>query len=91
MLALLAVAGARLGTNPATSVLLAVVLVAVVAVVWGRWLAPRAAHRLARAPRLGVKATLFAVTAVLVIASGLGVLGVVFAVVAAGSLAWARD
>jgi len=91
MLALLAVAGARLGGNAVVSVLLAVVLVLAVAVVWGRWLAPRARRRLAAAPRIAAKAVLFTATAVLTAASGLVVAAVVFGVAAAASLAWSRD
>ncbi len=91
MLVLLALAGWRLGGSAVVSVPLAAVLVGVVAVGWARWLAPRAAHRLARAPRLVLKAALFAATAVLAGAAGLVVPAVVFVVVAAASLAWARD
>ncbi|MGC5168387.1 YrdB family protein [Luteimicrobium sp. DT211] len=91
MLVLLAVAGWRLGGNAALSVLVAVVLVAVAVVAWGWWLAPRSPRRLARTPRIAAKAALFAVTAVLAVAVGLVVPGLVFAVVAAASLAWSRD
>ena len=91
MLVLLALAGWRLGGNAAVSVLLAVVLVAVAVVVWGRWLAPRTSRRLPRTPRLAAKALLFAATGVLAAGSGLVGAAVVFVVVAAASLVWARD
>jgi len=91
MLVLLALAGWRLGGNAAVSVLLAVVLVAVAVVVWGRWLAPRTSRRLPRTPRLAAKALLFAATGGLTAVSGLVGAAVVFVVVAAASLVWARD
>jgi hypothetical protein len=91
MLALLAIAGWRLGGSAVVSGLIAVVLVVAVAALWGRWLAPRAPRRLDRPARLATKAALFGVVGLVVVVSGLPWWGAAFAVVAWGSLAWARD
>jgi hypothetical protein len=65
MLAGLAYVGWRLAEDSqAVALLVAVVLVAVAATVWGAWVAPRAAKRLEDPARLAVEVTLFAVTSV---------------------------
>lgn len=74
LLAALAVAGARLGSG-AAGVVLAVVLPVLLAVVWGRWLAPRAPHPVSAAVRLAVKTALVVATAALLALSGLPVPG----------------
>ncbi|MDC7120397.1 YrdB family protein [Cellulomonas fimi] len=48
LVVLAAVTGWRLGDPPWTALLLAVVLPLAVVVVWGRWFAPRSAHRVRR-------------------------------------------
>lgn len=71
MLAGLAYVGWRIAEgSQAVALLLAVVLVAVAATVWGAWVAPRAARRLEDPARLAVEVTLFAVTVVGLFAVG---------------------
>lgn len=65
LLGALGVAGARLG-----GVLLAVALPGALAVVWGRWLAPRAPRRLPHPRRLGLQLVLVVVAAGLLALSG---------------------
>ena len=60
MLVCLGIGGWQLGDSLLASVLLGVVLPLVAAVVWGRWVAPRASRRLRDPARLGVEVTLFA-------------------------------
>jgi hypothetical protein len=69
MLSALAWGAWFLTDTAALSVVLAVVAPVLAAVVWGRWVAPRAAHRLRDPARLGVEITLFAVAFVLVAAA----------------------
>ena len=80
-LAAVAVWGARTGSG-AVSVLLAVAAPLVVAAVWGRWNAPRSAHRLDPQPRLALELAVFLAAAGALVAAGLATLGVVLAVVA---------
>jgi Protein of unknown function (DUF2568) len=65
---------------------LAVVGVAVFALVWGRWLAPRAGHRLAMPALPVAKAAVFAVSFVLLAVAGQPVWAAVGAAVAAAHL-----
>lgn len=60
MLVCLGIGGWQLGDSLLVSVVLTVVLPLVAAVVWGRWVAPRASRRLPDPARLGVEVTLFA-------------------------------
>jgi hypothetical protein len=59
LLVALAWAGWYLGGPVVLSVLLAIALPTAAALVWGRWVAPKAARRLADPARLGVEAALF--------------------------------
>ena len=59
MLAALAWGGWHLVDNFAGSIVLAVVLPVVAAAVWGRWIAPKAGHRLPDPGRAGVELFLF--------------------------------
>jgi hypothetical protein len=70
LLAVLGVAGARLGGSAVASTLLAILLPLAGAVAWGRWLAPRAQRRLGHPLRLAAKLALTAVAAGLLAASG---------------------
>ena len=70
LLAVLGVAGARLGGSAVASTLLAILLPLAAAVAWGLWLAPRAQRRLAHPLRLAAKLALTAVAAGLLAASG---------------------
>lgn len=81
LLAVLAAAGARLANGLALAVCLAIVLPAVDIVLWGRWLAPRAARRLRPAPRLAAKLTLVTVASALLAVTGAWVLALAFLVV----------
>jgi hypothetical protein len=65
MLAALVYVGVTLPTSIAGRVALALLLPLVVAAIWGRWLAPRAARRLPPRPGLALKVVLFAITSVL--------------------------
>jgi hypothetical protein len=69
MLGCLAYGGWALGDDVLVSLALAVGLPLAAALVWGRWVAPRASHRLADPRRMGVEVVLFTV-AVLVLATG---------------------
>ena len=81
MLAGLAYVGWRIAEDSqAVALLLAVVLVAVAATVWGAWVAPRAAKRLEDPARLAVELVLFGATVV-----GLLVVGAVAAAVVLGA------
>jgi hypothetical protein len=60
LLASYAFGGWALGGSVATSLPLAVVLPLLAAAAWGRWVAPKAPHRLPDPARLGVELTLFA-------------------------------
>ncbi len=65
-------------------IVLAVAAPVLAMVIWGRWLAPRAAHRLRDPLRLGVELVLFAVAAVALALTGPVLAAVVFAVIAIG-------
>jgi hypothetical protein len=69
MLGCLAYGGWALGDDVLVSLALAVGLPLAAALVWGRWVAPRASHRLADPRRMGVEVVLFTV-AVLVLGIG---------------------
>lgn len=90
LLAVLALAGARLGGNVALRILLAIALPAAAAALWGRWLAPRASGRLAHPARLAAKIALFAVASALLAAAGLPVWAAAFFVVSAALIATAE-
>jgi Protein of unknown function (DUF2568) len=82
-LALLAVTGARLGTDtPILGLVLAFILPVAAASIWGVWMAPRSSRRLADPARLCAQAALFAATGLLAALVGMATLGIVFAVTA---------
>lgn len=70
LVAAVAYAGWHLVSPWPLSLLLAAALSAALVAVWGRWCAPRAAHRLPRRHRWVVKATLFAVALLLLLDAG---------------------
>src|SRR4051812_19512286 len=84
MLVALVYVGVALPSSVVGRVLLAILLPLAVAAVWGRWLAPRAVHRLPMGPGLALKIALFAGTAVLLGVAGQLVLALVFFVVTEG-------
>lgn len=84
MLGALVYVGVVLPGSVVGRVVLAVVLPVVVAVIWGRWLAPRAPRRLPFRRGLMLKIVLFAVTAVLLGWAGPLVVAIVFFVVTEG-------
>jgi hypothetical protein len=90
LLAVLVIAGARLGGSTALRIVLAVALPAAAAVLWARWLAPRAARRLANPARLAAKIAVFAVAAVLLAVAGLPIWAAVFFVASAALIAFAE-
>ncbi len=65
MLAALAWGGWHLADSSALSLVAAVLVPATAAVVWGRWVAPRAPHRLADPARAAVELVLFVLAFVL--------------------------
>jgi hypothetical protein len=83
LLAVLAVAGARLPDGLAPSIALAVLLPLIAAVAWGRWLAPRARRRLGHPLRLAAKLALMAVASALLVWADLPWWGAAFLVVSA--------
>ena len=91
MIALLAVAGWRLGTSGWASIGLAVGFCALALGIWARWMAPTSAHRLRRRPRFAAQTALFLTVGAVGVHSGLTAWGVAFAVVATGVFAAARE
>ncbi len=81
MLAALVYVGVVLPDSVLGRIVLVVVLLAVFVAAWGRWLAPRAPHRLPPVPGLVVKVVVFAVGAALLAWAGPFWLAVAFFVV----------
>jgi hypothetical protein len=81
-LAVLAVAGARLGTGPLTKIGLALLGPLVAVLIWGVLVAPESRNRLPDPARLVVELVVFAGSSVALVLVGLPVLGVIFGVVA---------
>jgi hypothetical protein len=86
LLAVLALAGVRLGGGIAASVLLAILLPLAAAALWGTWLAPRARHRLGHPARLAAKLVLVAVASGLLAGTGLKLVAGAFLLVSAALL-----
>jgi hypothetical protein len=86
LLAVLAVAGARLAGGTLASIALAVALPLAAAVAWGLLLAPASRRRLAHPARLLAKLALVAAGAALLAAAGLGWWAAAFAVASAALL-----
>jgi hypothetical protein len=70
LLAVLATAGAGLGSATAVRVVLGIAFPVVAALAWGRWLAPRAPRRLAGPAAFVAKLGLFTVAAALLALAG---------------------
>ncbi len=70
MLACLAWGGWQRADGVLVSLALAAAFPAAAGVVWGRWIAPRAPHRLSDPRRLAVEVTLFAAASLLVLGAG---------------------
>jgi MFS family permease len=83
LLIVLGVAGARLGDGGVAGTALAIALPLAAAVLWGRWLAPRARGRLDHRARLAAKLALVAAASLLLALSDLVWWGVAFLVVSA--------
>jgi Protein of unknown function (DUF2568) len=83
LLAVLAVAGARLGGNLALRIALAIALPLAAAAGWGWLLAPRSSRRLANPARLAAKIGIFAAASVLLAVTGLPWWAAAFFVVSA--------
>jgi hypothetical protein len=83
LLVVVAVSGASIDGPLAVRIVAAVGGVAVFGAVWGRWLAPKAAHPLPYPARLGVKLVVFLVAAAAFAATGHAVGAAVFLVVSA--------
>ena len=86
LLAVLALAGARLADATAVRIALAVLLPVAAAYVWGRWLAPRSQTRLPYPRRLIAKLALTAVASALLIATHLSGLAILFYAISAALL-----
>lgn len=80
MLAALGYGGWHLVDSVALSVVLALAPPLAAATVWGRWIAPRAPHRLVDPAKLAVEVTLFAAAAGLLVPAGPNPLTTVLAV-----------
>ena len=80
LLAVLAAAGARLGSQ-ATAITLALLLPLVSAVLWGLYLAPRASRRLPHPRRLVAKLAVILAASALLAASGATAWGLAFLLV----------
>lgn len=78
LLAVLAISGASIDAPLVARVALAVTLVAIAGLVWGRWLAPRAPHPMAYPQRLGAKLAVFATAAIALAATDHLVVAAVF-------------
>lgn len=95
LLAGLAVAGARLGDGLLFSIVNAILLPLVAAVVWAVFIGPRAPRRLPEPGRFIVESVLFAATGVALALSGWLAVGIVVAVAGIGfailTRAFARD
>ncbi|ACQ81788.1 conserved hypothetical protein [Beutenbergia cavernae DSM 12333] len=91
MLALLSVAGWRLGPTTLLSVVLAVALPGVAILIWSQWMARTSRRRLRRPPRLAAEIALFVAAGATAAAAGLPWWGATFAVVASATFALARD
>jgi hypothetical protein len=88
--AALATAGALAHTAVAWRVVLAILAVVLFAVIWGRWIGPRAAHRLSDPVRLVVEILIFVVSAVALGLVGYPVIGIVLAVISIATAAALR-
>lgn len=77
LLAILAVAGARLGSH-AAAIALAVLLPLVTALLWGLYLAPRASRRLPHRGRLVAKLAVMLAASALLVAAGAVAWGLAF-------------
>lgn len=91
MIALLAVAGWRLGSSTLASIALAVGFCVVAIGIWARWMAPASAHRLRRGPRVAAQTALFVAVGAVCISAGLTAWGIAFAIVASAVFAGAKD
>lgn len=78
LLAVLAISGASVDAPVLARVVLAAALVALAALVWGRWLAPRAPHPLGHPQRVWAKLAVFGVAAIVFAATGHPIGAVVF-------------
>jgi hypothetical protein len=85
MLVVLGIAGWGLGNGGLMGIAFTIFYPALAVLIWSVWMAPRSARRLSDPLRLIVQVALFAATAVLSAAAGHPILGIVFAVVAAGA------
>jgi hypothetical protein len=88
--AVLATAGALAHTAVAWRVVLAILGVVLFAVIWGRWIGPRAAHRLSDPQRLIAEILIFVVSAVVLGLVGYPVIGIVVAVISIATAATLR-
>jgi Protein of unknown function (DUF2568) len=88
--AALATAGALAHTAVVWRVVLAILGVVLFAVIWGRWIGPRAGHRLSDPVRLIAEVVIFIVSAVALSLVGYLVIGVVVAVISIATAAALR-
>ena len=88
--AALAAAGALAHTAVAWRVVLAILGVVLFAVIWGRWIGPRAAHRLTDPVRLVAEIVIFVVSAVALSVVGYPVIGIVLGVISIATAATLR-
>ena len=85
-LAALAYWGWHTGNTTLTQLLLAVVTPLLAAIIWGRFIAPKAPHRLEDPVRVGVEIVFFGGATAALATAGAGTAAVVFGIAAAASL-----
>lgn len=90
MVVVLIFSAIRVGSGRSFHVLLAVLLPVVMALVWAYWMAPTSARRLQDPWRFVGQVALFVLTGALAVATGLVVVGIVFAVIAIAVFALTR-
>ena len=66
-----------LDDRPALALLLALVLAAAAATIWGAWVAPKSEHRLDDPARLAVEVALFAVACAALLVAGSGIAAII--------------
>lgn len=78
--------GWQTGTSVASQILLAGVTPLLAALIWGRFIAPRAPHRLEDPLRVGIEIVIFGAATAALIVAGAPTTGTIFGIVAAVSL-----
>lgn len=78
--------GWQTGTSVAIQILLAVVTPLLAALIWGRFIAPKAPHRLEDPLRVGIEIVFFGAATAALVSAGVPTSGAIFGIAAAVSL-----